>query len=59
MTSEGHFIEVQGTAENAPYTKGQLDDMLSLAEHGIADILQIQSKVLLEAASPKPELFRL
>ncbi|MCL5076763.1 MAG: ribonuclease PH [Actinobacteria bacterium] len=59
MTSEGHFIEVQGTAENAPYTKGQLDDMLSLAEHGIADILQIQSKVLLEIASPKPELFRL
>ncbi|NNN19792.1 MAG: ribonuclease PH [Acidimicrobiaceae bacterium] len=58
MTSEGYFVEVQGTAENAPYTKAQLDDMLSLAEHGIAEILEIQSKVLSSLPSPKPELFR-
>jgi len=58
MTSDGHFVEVQGTAENSPYTKDQLDDMLSLAEHGIADILEIQSKALATLATPKPELFR-
>ncbi|TAN22850.1 MAG: ribonuclease PH [Actinomycetota bacterium] len=58
MTSEGYFVEVQGTAENAPYTKSQLDDMLSLAEHGIAEILEIQNKVLSSLPSPKPELFR-
>ncbi len=58
MTSDGHFVEVQGTAENSPYTKSQLDDMLSLAEHGIAEILEVQSKALSTLASPKPELFR-
>ncbi len=58
MTSEGYFVEVQGTAENAPYTKSQLDDMLSLAEHGIAEILEIQDKALSSLPSPKPELFR-
>lgn len=58
MTSEGHYVEVQGTAENAPYTKDQLDEMLSLAEHGIADILEIQRKSLITPPSPKPELFR-
>ncbi|MDA8080246.1 MAG: ribonuclease PH [Actinomycetota bacterium] len=58
MTSDGQYVEVQGTAENSPYTKDQLDDMLSLAEHGIAEILEIQSKTLSTVASPKPELFR-
>ncbi len=58
MTSDGHFVEVQGTAENAPYTKDQLDDMLSLAEHGIAEILEIQSSALGTLAAPRPELFR-
>lgn len=58
MSSEGSFIEVQGTAENAPYTKTQLDDMLSLAEHGIAEILEIQVKALAVPPSPRPDLFR-
>lgn len=58
MTSEGSFVEVQGTAENAPYTKMQLDDMLSLAEHGIAEILELQSKVLSQPPSPRAELFK-
>ena len=58
MTSDGHYVEVQGTAENSPYTKAQLDDMLSLAEHGIAEILEIQSKTLSTLPSVKPQLFR-
>lgn len=58
MTSDGHYVEVQGTAENSPYTKAQLDDMLSLAEHGIAEILEIQSKTLSTLPSVKSELFR-
>ena len=58
MTSDGYYVEVQGTAENSPYTKAQLDDMLSLAEHGIAEILEIQSKTLSTLPSVKPELFR-
>ena len=38
MTSSGRFVEVQGTAEGMPFTKGELDEMLSLAEHGIARV---------------------
>lgn len=58
MTSEGSFVEVQGTAENAPYTKIQLDDMLSLAEHGIAEILDLEVQVLSQPPSPRADLFR-
>jgi ribonuclease PH len=48
MTSSGRFVEVQGTAEGAPYTRAELDDLLSLAEHGIAAILDYQAAVLAE-----------
>jgi ribonuclease PH len=52
MTSSGRFIEVQGTAEGMPFTKGELDEMLSLAEHGIAQLLDAQAAVL--AVPPNP-----
>lgn len=52
MTSSGRFIEVQGTAEGMPFTKSELDEMLSLAEHGIAQLLDLQVEVL--AAPPAP-----
>jgi ribonuclease PH len=48
MTSSGRFVEVQGTAEGMPFTKGELDEMLSLAEHGIAQLLDLQTAVLAE-----------
>src|SRR6266542_2858265 len=44
MTSEGRFVEVQGTAEGMPFTRSELDEMLGLAEHGIAQILDGQSE---------------
>src|SRR3989440_10334676 len=43
MTSEGRFVEVQGTAEGMAFTRSELDDLLSLAEHGIAGILERQA----------------
>ena len=46
MTSSGRFVEVQGTAEGLPFSKGELEDLLSLAEHGIAGLLEAQSEVL-------------
>ncbi|HEX3540479.1 MAG TPA: ribonuclease PH [Acidimicrobiales bacterium] len=46
MTSSGRFVEVQGTAEGLPFSKDELDDLLSLAEHGIAEILDLQAEVL-------------
>jgi len=53
MTSSGRFIEVQGTAEGMPFTKGELDEMLSLAEHGIAQLLDLQVEALAEPPSPR------
>jgi ribonuclease PH len=51
MTGSGRFVEVQGTAEGQPFTKAELDDLLSLAEHGIAAILDAQAEIL---ATPPP-----
>jgi ribonuclease PH len=46
MTDGGHFVEVQGTGEDAPFTQRQMSAMLKLAREGIADLLAIQKKVL-------------
>ena len=51
MTSEGRFVEVQGTAEGLPFTRSELDDLLGLAEHGIAQILDLQAETV---ATPPP-----
>lgn len=51
MTSSGRFVEVQGTAEGAAFSRGELEELLSLAEHGIASLLEHQDAVL---ATPPP-----
>ena len=51
MTSTGRFIEVQGTAEGLPFSRSELDDLLGLAEHGIAEILDCQAEVVDDAAA--------
>jgi ribonuclease PH len=48
MTSSGRFVEVQGTAEGQPFSRSELDELLSLAEHGIAELLDRQQEVLAE-----------
>jgi ribonuclease PH len=48
MTGSGRFVEVQGTAEGQPFSRGELDDLLGLAEHGIAQILDAQTAALAE-----------
>jgi ribonuclease PH len=53
MTSTGRFVEVQGTAEGAPFTRVELDELLSLAEHGIASLLDYQAAVLGEPPPPR------
>lgn len=42
MTEAGAYIEVQGTAEGEPFDRGELDQMLGLAEKGISDIVSRQ-----------------
>ncbi len=54
MTASGRFVEVQGTAEGLPFTKSELDDLLSLAEHGIAGILDAQAELLAIPPPPRP-----
>ncbi len=46
MTSEGAFVEVQGTAEGMPFTREQLDELLTLAEKGNCEIMQAQRQAL-------------
>jgi ribonuclease PH len=53
MTSSGRYVEVQGTAEGMPFTRGELDEMLGLAEHGIAQLLEAQAAVLVEPPPPR------
>ncbi len=42
MTGDGRFIEIQGTAEGAPFSRAEMDALLQLAEQGIGELLQHQ-----------------
>ena len=46
MTGSGRFIEVQGTGEEATFTRKQLDSLVDLAADGIADITKAQKAAL-------------
>jgi len=54
MTGSGRFVEVQGTAEGMPFSRSELDELLALAERGIASLTEAQQKVLAEAPAPRP-----
>ena len=45
MTGVGHFIEIQGTAEGAAFSRAEMDSLLALAEKGITELItqQLQS----------------
>jgi ribonuclease PH len=49
MTSEGRFVEVQGTAEHAAFDRPQLDQLLALATDGILVLDSAQREALLVA----------
>jgi ribonuclease PH len=46
MTGSGEFVELQGTGEEATFTRAQLDEMLGLAETGIENLLAAQKTAL-------------
>lgn len=50
-TGQARFIEVQGTAEDQPYTRAELDAMLQLAEQGILELHRLQQAALAQATS--------
>lgn len=46
MDDQGHFIELQGTAEGAPFSPTELNAMTTLAQSGITQLMQIQREAL-------------
>ena len=46
MTGSGRFIEVQGTGEEATFTRAELDKLLRLAARGIKQLVELQKKAL-------------
>jgi ribonuclease PH len=53
MTSSGRFVEVQGTAEGMPFSRSELDDLLGLAEHGCAELLDKAAAIVAEPPAPR------
>ena len=48
MTGSGQLVEVQGTAEGAPFSRQTMNEMLDLAAMGISEIVEAQKSLLLE-----------
>lgn len=50
MTGAGGFVELQGTAEGAPFTRAEMDALVALASKGIAEIVTLQRQALAATA---------
>jgi ribonuclease PH len=46
MTGDGRFIEIQGTGEEATFSEAELQTLLALARHGIAELTKLQTAAL-------------
>ncbi|MDT2045279.1 ribonuclease PH [Priestia flexa] len=46
MTGQGKFVELQGTGEEATFSKQELDELISLGESGIKHLIEAQKQVL-------------
>ena len=46
LTGSGGIVEIQGTAEQVPFTEAQFNELLTLAKKGIAELTLLQNKVL-------------
>ena len=50
MTASGHYVEVQGTAEGAAFSRAEMDALLALADQGIRELVALQQAALAGAA---------
>jgi ribonuclease PH len=50
-TSDGRFIELQGTAEREPFSRKQMDELVALATRGIEVLIGLQKAAIFEAAN--------
>lgn len=46
MTGSGHFVEVQGTAEGATFSRAEMGALLDLADKGVRELVQLQKQAL-------------
>ncbi|MEY4138633.1 MAG: hypothetical protein RLZZ371_815 [Pseudomonadota bacterium] len=46
MTASGHYVEVQGTAEGAAFSRSEMDALLALADQGIRELVKLQQAAL-------------
>lgn len=46
MTGNGRLVEIQGTAEETPFTRDEMEEMLNYADKGIEELVQIQTELL-------------
>lgn len=53
MTGTGKIVEVQGTAEESPFTKDEMEQLLMLAEKGINQLIDMQREVLTQDLANK------
>ena len=49
MTGAGGFVEVQGTAEGAPFSRAEMDHLMALASSGIGELVALQKLALARA----------
>ena len=52
MTGSGGFVEIQGTAEGAPFSHAEMNSLLALADKGIRELVAVQ-KIALQTLNPK------
>ncbi len=48
MNARGRYVEVQGTAEGEPFEQAMMAELLSLADKGIKELLEMQKKAIIE-----------
>jgi len=53
MDGEGRYIEIQGTAEGSAFSRRELDELLALAEAGIAEIRRVQDAYVTVPVEPR------
>jgi ribonuclease PH len=46
MTGSGELVEIQGTAEGSPFSRTDLNDLISMASSGIHSIIKLEKKIL-------------
>lgn len=51
MTDKGEYIEVQGTGEESPFNRAQLNELLELGEIGTQELIKVQKEVLGEISN--------